>query len=223
MYIIDFDNTIFNTHTDPGNFVEMRAKALAELGVSEELFKETSRQIQTPFGTGKVFYTSERHAEAIAEHGLNKQQVYDALHTTLGESLQQYLFPDAINFLQSLKATDKPMILFSFGDPEWQYEKVKGCDIEKYFDRTFFTNKSKAEVVHQLLASVKHSEVWFINDKVEETQKVVAAFPEIKAVLKISCNNSLVDYKNSGLPYFKTLTGIRDYILEKISLQDKKS
>lgn len=212
MFIIDFDNTIFNTHTDPGNFVEMRKRTLQEIGVSEELYLETSKQINIAVRSGIGVYSDERHAEAISEYGFDKQLVLGVLKKSLGQSLVNFLFPDTIDFLNTLKATGKPMILFSFGNPEFQYEKVKGCDIEKYFDRTFFTDKPKEEVIHELLTHVTHSEVWFINDKVEETQKVVAAFPEIRAILKISCNNSLVDYENSGLPYFKTLMEIGEYI-----------
>ncbi|HAT03497.1 MAG TPA: hypothetical protein DCS29_01830 [Candidatus Magasanikbacteria bacterium] len=213
MFIVDFDNTLFNTHTDPGNFVETRYRDLESMGVSEEIYYETSKQIRTRVTAGSGLYTSERHAEAIAQYGFDKDTVLAALHKTMNKKLETFLFPDASSFLQDLKKIGEPMILFSFGDPEWQYEKVKGCDIEKYFDRTFFTDKPKEDVIHELLNHVRHSRVWFINDKVEETQKVVASFPEIKGILKISVNNTLEDYKYSGLPFFKTLTEIKDHIL----------
>jgi len=213
MFIIDFDNTLFNTHTDQGSFVDMRYKDLAQLGVSEEIYHKTGKQIQTSTSKGQGLYTSERHAEAIAQYGFDKQEIFDALHKTMFD-MRSFLFPDTEDFLQSLKNTGKPLVLFSFGDPEWQYEKVKGCGIEKYFDRVFMTKQPKQEVIHKLLEHVHNQEVWFINDRVQETQEVIDVFPQIKAILKISVNNNIEDYENSGLPYFKTLTEIKNYIYE---------
>ncbi|MBI2436334.1 MAG: hypothetical protein HYV41_01135 [Candidatus Magasanikbacteria bacterium] len=213
MFIIDFDNTLFNTTTDPNNFREFRVRELSTLGVGEELYQETYAQARNEINTGRVMYSDERHAEILSRHGFDKEKVLDVLQKSMGDVLRNFLFSDAIIFLKKLKQFNQPLILFSLGDPEFQYLKVKGCGIEEYFDRVFMTPQPKREVLHELLSAVHRKEdIWFINDKAGETLEVCSLFPSIRAVLKVSANSTAEEYTHSGLPFFNTLTEIYNYI-----------
>ena len=107
------------------------------------------------------------------------------------------------------------MILLSLGDPNFQELKVRGTGVENYFDRMFMVQEKKEEVIAELLAHHSPTEYWLINDKVDETKKIVQSFPEIRVALKRSSRIALADYEESGCQHFETLTEIQTYILEK--------
>ena len=213
MYIIDFDNTLFNTTNPPNSFRDVRVAELAKIGISEELYMETYFVARNHGDKDLCLYSDERHAEVLSERGFDKKKVLEVLAKTISEDiLPNYLYADTINFLEVLKKTGQPMILFSLGDPEFQYLKIKGSGIEKYFDRVFMDSRPKTEVLKEILNFISDKEIWFINDRMSENIEIAKNFPDIKVVQKISQHNTLEDYKNSGLPYFKTLTEIRIFI-----------
>jgi hypothetical protein len=158
-------------------------------------------------------YSDERHAEVLSERGFDKNRVLEVLDKTISEYiLPNYLYADTINFLETLKKTGQPMILFSLGDPEFQYLKIKGSGIEKYFDRVFMDSRPKTEVLKEILDFITDKEIWFINDRMSENIEIAKNFPEIKVVQKVSGHNTLEEYEASGVPYFRTLTEINKYI-----------
>ena len=212
MFIIDFDDTLFNTR-GKGGFKEARNAELAKFGVGEEIYKETYLEARN-HADGRCLYSNERHAEALSQRGFDKQVVLGALEKTTGERLKDFLALGAIEFLEDLKKFGQPMILLSLGDPEFQYLKVRGCDIEKYFDRTFMVTRKNVEVLEELFSHVHDDEIWFINDKVDETKELHKRFPEMKVILKVSTSISLEKYKKSDLPNFETLKGISEYVKE---------
>ena len=214
MFIIDFDNTLFNTTTDKNNFREVRVRELGKLDISEELYQKTYGLARNEKMVERAMYNDERHAEVLSQYGFDKQKVLQVLKSTMSEKLKTFLFPDTLDFLEVLKKKGLPLILFSLGDPEFQYLKLKGCGIEHYFDRVFMTSDPKKDVMNELLKNVHEQEVWFINDKVEETVEICDTFPQIKAILKISTNSTMQEYVDSSLPFFKTLAEINKYIEE---------
>jgi phosphoglycolate phosphatase-like HAD superfamily hydrolase len=213
MIIVDLDDTLFNTRPA---FREARIAALKKLGVSEELYYATyqaARQLDGRDG----FYSSRRHAEIFGLHGFKVDAILAALEdTTKPAQLKKFLFPDTVIFLEKLRALGEPLVLLSLGDEEFQYLKVHGAGLAKYFDRMFFVNDTKEHVVRELLSNVSDSVVWFVNDRVSDSvvlQKLWA--PRLRVVLKQAGERPLEEYLGSGLPYFKTLTEIYDHIVSK--------
>ncbi|MSU75138.1 MAG: HAD family hydrolase [Candidatus Magasanikbacteria bacterium] len=209
MFIIDFDDTLFNTR--PG-FSNARVAALAPLGISEDLYLQTYREARNS-ASGQVWYDDQRHAQVLAMKGFDEDKAFAALASTMApERLKEFLFPDAITFLEKLKSFGEPMILLSLGDAEYQFKKVRALEIEKYFDRVFMVDEEKHTVMEELLKNVSDKEIWFINDKVPETVALAKQFPEIKIVMKKSSSFPEAEYQATGLPYFNTLTEIYDHI-----------
>jgi hypothetical protein len=151
--------------------------------------------------------------------------VLKVLEETTGEKLQEFLFSDTIDFLEKLKIFGKSMILLSLGEPSFQELKVKGSGIALYFDRRFMVRESKEEAIQELIdisevsaqgGSALGGDVWFVNDKVEESLLVKNKFSKLNVVLKKSESISEEEYLQSNLPYFKTLTEIYEYIRQTI-------
>ncbi len=206
MYIIDFDDTLINTNAQKHE----RLRLLKEVGVSEELFWETYQKARMN-EFGQVVYSHRRHAQILKEFGFDEEKIF-SLSESITLRSKEFLFTDAVHFLESVKKTGQPMILLSLGDPEAQERRVKKTEIETFFDRIFFVNDTKVHVVKQLLDHHKPEKVWFINDKVKETLDVVASCPQVTAVLRQTPNISVEEYEASGLPYFQTLSEILDYV-----------
>lgn len=207
MFIIDFDDTLFDTQA----FKHARMLAVEEFGVSEEIFWKTYQEARN--STGGVFtYSDKRHAHMLSLHGFDEGNVLSAFERISGEVLSNFLIPGAIKFLDFLKNFNTPMILLSLGDPLFQEIKVKGSGIHHYFDRTFMVDVSKKYVLGELLEDRRYENVWFINDKIQETIDLMIEFPDISVVLKKSPRFSAQEYKESDFIFFEHLIDIQAYI-----------
>lgn len=210
MFIIDFDDTLFDTY----RWKQERFKPLAELGVTPEFAQVTYREIRNTLG---AVYSNERHAELLGSHGYPKEAVLKALEDNSTEStLKRFVFSDSIPFLEFLKKTGQKIILLSIGDPSFQRVKLNGIGFLKYFDEIYFVDRHKEKNMAPILQlCAAHETMWFINDKVEETESVVQMCQQIQPVLKVCEEFLITDYEASGFPYFKSLTEIAEFIQSK--------
>ena len=206
MYIIDFDDTLFDTHA----FKEARLKALKKIGVSPALFWTTYKNARTN-SNGVFTYSDKRHAEILVSEGFDEDEVWKSLNKVTSK-IKDFLIEDTEEFLQALKKLGQPMILLSLGDAEYQELKVKGCGIEKYFDRVFFVNETKEQTLKELFNVVHDENIWLINDKVDESQQLKISFPDLQIVLKISQAFPVDIYRKSGFTSFVYLNEILEYV-----------
>lgn len=211
MFIIDFDDTLFDTY----RWKQERFKPLAELGITPEFAQVTYREIRNTPG---AVYSNERHAELLGSHGYPKEAVLKALEDNSTEStLKRFVFSDSIPFLEFLKKTGQKIILLSIGDSSFQRVKLSGIGFLKYFDEIYFVDRHKEKNMAPILQlCAAYETMWFINDKVEETESVMRVCPRMQPVLKVCEEFPIEEYQTSGFPYFKTLTEIQEYVAERI-------
>ncbi len=207
MFIIDFDDTLFDTYA----FKHARFAALAEIGVSEDQYKESYKKARNS-NDGFFTYSNERHADELSTLGYERAVMLDALEKTTGEALQSYVMPGAIDLLKALQEKQQPMILLSLGDPSFQELKVEGSGIHQYFDRKYMVEETKDQVFATLLAENEERDTWFINDKIDETLQAKKHFPNIHVALKKSPLFDKDEYTKSEIPYFETLNEIQTYV-----------
>lgn len=210
MFIIDFDDTLFDTHA----FKQLRQKTLQALGVSDEIYAKSYQEAYNN-SLGVNTYNNNRHVEVLAQYGFDKQAILTTLDG-LKTVIKDLLFPDAIYFLNSLKKFNQKLILLSLGESSWQKMKIDGVGIAEYFEKVFTVDDTKEHIIEKILKEFPNEkEVWFINDKVEETKKVIHNFPDLKPILKMSPRFSEEEYKLSLMPYFSTLTEIQQYVQQQ--------
>lgn len=206
MYIIDFDDTLFDTHA----YKRARLEAVQAVGISEDLFWKTYADARvTPDGT--FSYTDERHAALLGSHRKDEKAVCEAF-AQINDRIHEFVQPDAENFLHRLKATGTSLVLLSLGDEGFQEMKTHRSGLHMFFDRVVMVDRTKKDVVAELMKT-NEDPTWFINDKVSETKEIVRLFPAVRAVLKISPKFDRMEYEESGLPFFDTLTEIADYAI----------
>lgn len=146
-----------------------------------------------------------------------KKIIAKSPHAVDEKELEALLFPDAFIFLQYLKTKNEKLVLLSFGEFAFQNKKIGAAGIAHLFDEIIITPDAKELAVEKILRSAPGKEdVWFINDKIEETQTIVRQFPYLKPLLKMSPRFSEEDYKLSLMPYFSTLTQMQQYAESRI-------
>ncbi len=206
MFIIDFDDTLFDTE----QFKQDRLMALEQAGVSREVFVKTQQQARCS-EQANFEYTDERHARALGECGYDEAGMLQLLQQVWKQKdLSSYLFPDTQLFLEQCIVAKQKLILLSRGSPEWQKRKIEQSGIEHYFQEVVIVGAEKVNAVNALRQSSE--QVFFINDKIDETVEIHRLFPEIILVLKKPDHKSEVEYEQSGLPYFSSLSPIFDYV-----------
>ena len=204
MFIIDFDDTLFDTQA----FKEARLKALKKFGVSTELFWTTYKKARVN-NDGVFTYSDIIHAQILGSAGYSETEILKAFKN-VNKKIKSFLMKDTEDFLKFLKTFKQPLILLSLGETGFQELKVKETGIDKYFDRMFMINKSKGQVLQELIKAGQ--DYWFINDKVDEAQQLKISFPNLQIVLKMSEAFPREVYSKSGLPHFPTLAEIQNYL-----------
>ena len=210
MIIIDFDDTLFDTQ----KFKKELSFCLLDVGIDEKMFWQTYAEARI-LSDGNFSYSFKRHASILEKEGFDYKQVLDNLNK-VKEKINNFLFEDAIYFLESLKESKQDLYLLSLGDENFQKLKVEECGIAKYFKKVFFLGKDKELIVKEIFQENKDSNVFFINDKIEESQKIKKDFPNINVILKQAVTLTEEEYKNSGLKYFLDLTSIKEYVTNKL-------
>lgn len=210
MFIVDFDDTLFDTH----RFKQARLDALRAMGISEEMYWRTYQQARGDV-TGTVTYTDERHAGAFVGTQFDRTKILAALKDISEKRITEFLFPDSISFLQKLRDTGKKILLLSLGASSFQETKVRGAGIDKLVDDMVFIEESKQYVLDHILRDRKQDDIWFINDKIDETEELVQSFPGVRTVLKRSQSIPEEQYHQSPFTHFDSLSEISDYVLQK--------
>jgi len=210
MYIIDFDDTLFDTQA----FKEARLQAMLGLGIDEKLFWETYYEAHN--NTEGIFtYSDSLHATVLSKYGFDEKEVSQFLYEITARA-KYFLLPGAVEFLSFLKSSGQPMILLSLGDSGFQETKVKQTEVDKFFDRMFMVDDTKENILQEIFSKENQEETIFINDKIEETLNLKEKFPKMKIILRQSPAIPLERYQESNLPYFKTLKEIEKYIVNYV-------
>jgi predicted phosphatase len=133
------------------------------------------------------------------------------------KELKELLFSDAFSFLRYLKIVKQKLILLSFGEFSFQNKKINATGITHLFDEIIITTDCKELALEKILKEFNcEKDIWFINDKIEETKKILERFPKLKPILKKSPRFTDEEYGSAFIPCFSTLTQIQQYVEQRI-------
>lgn len=133
------------------------------------------------------------------------------------KELMGLLFSDAFAFLYFLKNAKQKIVLLSFGEFSFQSKKINAVCIAEFFDEIIITSDSKEAALEKILKQFNYEEdVWFVNDKIQETKKILEHFPQLKPLLKKSPQFAHEEYCSSKMPCFDTLTQMQKYVEQQI-------
>ncbi|MBI5230231.1 MAG: hypothetical protein HY981_02975 [Candidatus Magasanikbacteria bacterium] len=206
--IIDFDDTLFHAY----RFKQMLCERAIRFGFSKEEFWSTYKQTRD-HRQGMLSYTFARHAEIL--HALHTDfATAQELENTFKYVLENenFVFDDAVAFLNFLKSQRKTLILLSLGDPVFQNNKVVQSGLAHFFDHIEFVDTNKLSVIPDLVD--ERESVYFLNDKVLETKEIFARYPHWFPLVRERADYSPIDYKESSLPCFKNLVDVQNYLIE---------
>src|SRR3989338_7130190 len=85
----------------------------------------------------------------------------------------KYLLPDAENVLKYFQDCGHELILITFGNKNWQAEKVKYLSIGRYFDRVIFEENDKSQSEYLKALGQTNDEVLIINDNIREAKEML--------------------------------------------------
>lgn len=201
---VDWDNTIYDTMAFEADIFSI----FAEYNVSAEDVRTTFKKSLCTFSPYKYDYSFTEHIQFLRDLGY---VIPDSVESTLNTLfLKDYLFPDTILFLKFLKTISNRIILLSAGDVQFQMNKIKNSSIVSYFDDIKIVEGEKEK---QVIKYGGQGKIFFVNDNLRENVMVKIAAPFVTVITRLNAARySEADAKKIDVPYFSTLTQIKQYV-----------
>lgn len=155
---IDFDNTLYNTLE-----LKRRRKVFLKKYINEEKIQEIINLFNDLFDFRDALDLM------IEKYNIDKDTLYNDYNDLLSYN---YLYEDTIEFLEYYK--DKyDLILLTYGNNDYQLDKINYSKIKKYFNDIIITQKNKN------LLDIDYNNSIFIDDNPKE----------LKGLLNNNCYN----------------------------------
>ena len=193
---VDFDRTLF----DCDKFLEDFYKIIDKYNIDKTLFKECQNQSRR-----KGFNPYLILANLEKKYDFNRLIYLDI--DRLITKTSDYLYPDAIPFLEYLKSKKYQVIILTKGNSDYQREKIFNAHLDKYFDKLIVTMRHKGLLFLNYFSSI------FIDDNPREIESLWLRKP--KRIIRIARSNSKysdVEFKHNVL----TIHSLQEAIDKKI-------
>lgn len=205
MIYVDFDMTLYDTES----FVADICKIFHRCGVPIDIAYEAKEKAVATETMLYFDYTFERHIAAIQTLGyvVENEKVLVELQKLLTD---RYLFPGAIDFLESLKKMGHTVVLITAGNAGFQREKVHGSKIDLYVNQEVYIPGGKDVYVKERMTNEK---TFFINDNGKENVLVKKNNPEVVVITKMNPTKNYAEIlKELDIPIYSTFEEIISYV-----------
>lgn len=172
--IFDFDHTLFDTKRF---FLFFEKKFVEKFNLKKEIFEKSFKKSKNNF------YKPQKHFLLLSKKikVFSKKDFEKELFSLLKKYSKKFLYPEVLEVLNKLKK-DFSLYLISFGEKNFQMEKIKGSGIGKYFKKIIITSKrDKTPIIKKILQRDKKAV--FVDDDQETIKKVKENFPEIFVIM----------------------------------------
>ncbi len=159
---VDFDNTIFDTHHI---FLEKFYDVFYQYGVSRSVFDDTLPHFsKTALQTGKC-YSPREHIKMIKKTTGKTidEKVFLQEMAIFLEDLEECIFEDFYAFVNQYNKED--LIILSYGNEEFQNQKIDGSGIEQFFANVIITQGDKAKEIKKYMQNFPSEVAVLIDDK----------------------------------------------------------
>lgn len=201
-FYLDFDYTLFNTYA----FRNELYNILEQNGLDKSYLALTLEDREQ-----KLINVREVFKELSEINNLNIDNFIKPLDELYKKS-DRFVYDDVIDFLKYLRMKKHKIYLLTWGEREYQREKLKASKLEEYFDETIFTEKLKYTL------DIDYKNGIFIDDSIRDLEGLYNK--NAKYVFRIKRK----DGKNSdkklnvkGILEFSSLNELKEY-LEKVEL-----
>lgn len=171
--IFDFDHTLFSTP----KLVEAMEEAFSDLGIGEKVFWETFKKAKGKGGS----FSPEKHMRLIdeTEAGVSIPKLRKTFQETLNRC-SEFLFPDVVDFLERNKE-EFDFYILSYGEEDFQRAKIRGCNIEKFFEDVLITSRVKKDSALKSLLR-EEEKAMIVDDNPQVLVENKKHFPNLLAV-----------------------------------------
>ncbi|MFA6076719.1 MAG: HAD hydrolase-like protein [Candidatus Paceibacterota bacterium] len=164
-FIFDFDDVLF--HSTP-RFKEHLRSSLEKAGISRVAVEEYVENLQ-----GKGFSLKEL---------LNKFSVNLNWYEKILKNSEEFINQDLLKIIKKLGREN--CYIVSFGDREFQSDKIKRARIETLFSKITVVSDSKKEAIEKICAKHKDEQVIFVDDKAKHFANLdFKKYPNLKTIL----------------------------------------
>ena len=193
---VDFDRTLFNCD----KFLEDFYTIIAKYNIDKTLFKECQNQSKRKgFNPYVILGNLEKKYE------FNRLLYLDV--ERLMTNTSDYLYPDAIPFLEYLKDKNYQIIILTKGNSDFQREKIFNAHIDKYFDKLIVTMRHKGLLLLNYFSGI------FIDDNPREIESLWLRKPKkIIRIKRPDSKYSNLDFKHNII----TINSLQELVDKKI-------
>lgn len=187
--------------------------AVAPLGVTKTQFSSTYAKTVGAV-PGQYDYNVDRQAELLAVETRQPTSVFvTALRTVIADT-NAYIYPDVDNFINWLKGIESKIIILTWGNPEWNREKITHSRVAAMVDDIICTAQEKVSI--QLPFAADNSEVVFINDNPKEVKALTKLYPKAQHIrLQRPDGKYAATASAAGITTFASLSEIQSFLQSK--------
>jgi FMN phosphatase YigB (HAD superfamily) len=177
--IFDFDHTLFSAR----KLYQALEDGFKKIGVPRKLFKETFEESK---GKGRDYKPSSQFNLIIKKRpGIPLQELEKNFEEILNKA-DKFLYPDVRPFLSKVKNKFN-LVLLSYGEDEFQREKIAKSNITNFFQKIFTTSDiNKVSTFKKIVVSKSGSdlkeETIFIDDNPGALFEIKKQFPNVLTI-----------------------------------------
>lgn len=177
--VLDFDDTIFNTH----QLAQESVKVFEKFSFAEKEFWNAYQKCKEKMGDfdldtviDLIFNSNKLNHLSVESCSFDKKKIKEEMNFLFCRA-SDFVYPDFFDFANNFNKKD--LILLSFGTADFQGMKIKNSGIALYFQEIIITEKDKVDDLKNILTKNKGEKIFFIDDKIDQIDKVKEELPQI--------------------------------------------
>ena len=199
-YYLDFDYTLFDTHA----FREEVYQILENNGV-DKTYLETTPELKTK--KQKLFNIKELFENLSKTRNIPINNFLEPLEK-LYAKCDELVYDDSIEFIKYLKSKNHKLYILTWGDKEFQKEKIQASKLDNYFDEIIYAEQLKYE-----LDNVDYANGIFIDDSIRDLEGLYNKQPkQVFRIKRLNGKNSDKELNIKEILEFNSLKELQKYL-----------